>query len=119
MKAPQGYILQAFEKREGRTVLSWLAEHGAEMTATQAAAFVGYVAQTGIRDLAARHMPGFKFRKRAPLFSRPELASALARNEAGEPWRDIALEYRRDVAKLKDRCLRYRRLVRDKVKVAA
>lgn len=111
---PKGHVQALFEKREGCTLADWLTQHGAATTITTAAKFIGYVATPALREFVDRYMPeDFKFQHRDPLFSKAEIAAAVGRNDAGEPWRDIALEYRRDVGLLKGVCRKHKRLVRE------
>lgn len=114
MTPHKGHVQVAFERRTGQTLTSWLLENGPTMTLTEAAQAIGYAGHNPLVEFVARYLPaGFRFHRRAPMFSRVEVEAAISRKADGESWRSIALSYGRDVTLLKDACRRYRKRLRD------
>lgn len=113
MKQPhKGYVQTAFERRTGRTVEDWLAEHGPTMTCTDAAREIGYASPNALRGLVARYMPiDFKFYTKPVRITQAQTTEANARHDAGETWRQIAVDMGGNIQAIKDSCRRQRKTI--------
>lgn len=110
MTQHKGHVQVAFERRTGKTLAAWLLEHGPGMTRLAASDEIGYASPSALREYVARYMPvGFSFYRRPAKFSVAQIASAIERHAAGEPWPKIAISMGGDVNTLKDCCRRYRK----------